>query len=416
MLVRRLIRYFAYSLLVVVIAIGVIVWQAAYLTELYLNHKLTAREGTIEVASLRYTPATGVEVRIDSYSDSSIEVSNVTLSAPLLGLINYKHALELTVRVDQMSITAPQSESTRQLPLMNQTLAVFRKQLIETLMEGAEGLEAQPFYSLKLEIEDLEIVDSSRTYAFQIYAELANGSETQTILSVELRGESFVSHARLQYYLADQALSVDFWASAMNWEAFSSHYAPELNQYLSTNKVNLDIDTLPSKQFLEASGYLRWNAKNPSNFSAALLSNVGAMEVSSGVTEIHTDPISFGIATNGDDIFRSYLKVPLKPSVVGSLPINRGEIGLKVENARVSTTILLDENHLYFEGTDIISLIGGQGTLEFKIDLDQADETTLSVFNLDALPENFILKGTANVSGALFLENYQVSRVSIKRD
>ncbi|HAV13165.1 MAG TPA: hypothetical protein DCX06_06715, partial [Opitutae bacterium] len=55
-------------------------------------------------------------------------------------------------------------------------------------------------------------------------------------------------------------------------------------------------------------------------------------------------PASFGVATNGHDVFRAYLNAPVRELKIGDKMTSEGEFSLRMENQSISAKLTTDND------------------------------------------------------------------------
>jgi hypothetical protein len=417
MILRIGIRIFAYGLLLVVLILGVLVYKASDIAESYLNKLVSQRGGTVVVTDLFYQHGSGLVLEIGEYSEPNVQCLDVVIEVPLLSVLNYTDALAATINIGELELeltVAAESEAeVFELGSVEGMLREYKANLPRQIAKVVEQFEVQLVHSLSIEIESLRLIHQERRHLWQVTSGLVKDSEGNTMLSLDLASETGSLDVKINHDRARESLSIDFAAFATDWDSFSELYlAAALSDSLPAG-TNVYIDPLASKHFFESSGYIRWNTANPNQIVAAVLGNLGALEAYAGSSELFTEPISFGMATNGDTVFRSYLNVPFKRFILNGLAIDPGEGILKVDNSSLLARVSMNGDQIELSGKDLLSLIAGNGSLGFSVELDRFSAELLRSAHVGSLPDELTFDGKLVTSGTFFLSDFQPSDFSV---
>lgn len=413
MILRIGIRIVTCGLLLLLLAVAVLLYQANDITESYLNRLVASRSATVGETQIAYAPDEGLVLHLSEYSEPGILCSDVVIKVPLLSLLNYKDSLAVQVNIDSLEFETPSSPASSSVSSIEELLQNAKKQLPEKLSKLVEQFETQPLHSLDIRVESLSIKRDETAQSMQLQAELIKDPTGNTMLRIHLQHEFGRVAIEVNHDLAFDALSVDFTALAKDWKRLYKQYLAQLKGAMSTG-LDIYLDPLVSDHFFESSGYIRWNAKNPSLITAAVLGNVGAFEVYAGSYEFSTEPISFGLATNADTVFRFYFNVPIKTANLNGLAIHSGECSLKIDNSSALAIINLNDDTFKLSGNDSISLLSGNGALQFETELNRFTADVLRSAQLSSLPAELTFDGILAADGSFFISDFKPSDLFVK--
>lgn len=398
-----------YLLLLIIVFVGVIAWQATRIIETLIQPSLVERSATIELSAIRVS-SSGLRVDVDSYTEPGISIENLEAILPWSGLFAYKSMLSINVKCEKLSvdtaafmndenINASKSVGQQLTQLSDSIEVVFRK-LTSSLME-------RPVNSFDVTIDQIECVVQGNAYQFELETSMITGVDGTTVLSLNLANSQITCNARMRMSGVADSVGVDFSAYAKEWDVFSENYLSAFLSILSKQQIDFYLDPLSDERFLDISGYARWHAEKPHELRAALLGNLGPTEVFLPQGEWRTNPIAFGLATNGNHLTRAYLQVPIRDMRSGNWSEPSGELSFQMHNDLANVEVAVGENRFSIESVHLLELIEGFGEIPFSIQLNALSADMLRSLAADRVPLDLNFEGQLQISGVHLIDNFK---------
>jgi hypothetical protein len=398
-----------YLLLLSLIFVGVIAWQATRIVEILIQPSLVDRSATIEISAIRVT-SSGLRVEVDSYTEPGISIEQLEAILPWSGLLAYKHALNVNVNCGKLSLDAatfitddPNKTSKtlgQQLAQLSDSIEVVFQRLIASLNE-------RPVNSFDITIDEVECKIQGNTYQFELETSLITGVDRTTVLSLQVVNPQITCNARMRMSGTADSVGVDFSAYAKEWDVFSKKYLSAVLSILSKQQIDFYLDPLSDERFVDISGYARWHAEKPNELRAALLGNIGPTEVFVPHGEWSTESIAFGLATNGNNLTRAYLQVPIRGMRSGNWSEPSGELSFQMHNDAANIELKVGENKFSIQSAHILELLEGYGELPFSVELDALSADMLRSLAADRVPLDLNFEGQLRIDGVHIVDNFE---------
>ncbi|MEN8734832.1 MAG: intermembrane phospholipid transport protein YdbH family protein [Lentimonas sp.] len=408
----RCLKFIFYLILLTAVVVCVLLYNVATLVELSVNQIISERGGNIKIERIALRPMSGLTIVIDKYSEPAIELQGLQVEVPLFALIQYKNRLALRVNIQQLSLELPEVADTHRQPTVGELMEKAQALVVEGCQAIVSNLNQLTLQGLELTIADLHIVSDQLTYQSSLSVDFDKDTNGKVVSTIRSESDYVGLQAQINIDRASETVAVDFSMSARKWEAMTEHYLSPLDEALSQYDAELYIDPLPSASFLEVSGYFRWTAQEKSQFNAAILGNVGASEVLMDSIECSMKPTSFGIATDGRDVFRVYLNLPLEQLYVGAETYEAGEISLRIENNQGTVKAILDDNFVELSNIGFVSLFKGFGQIDYNVQFNRLGSALFSSRTTDVLPIDLEFAASVHASGSLSLQEWGIFAVA----
>lgn len=413
-------RYIIYAVLILLCCLGVLLWKSGGILESLLQGVVDDRGGEICVSDMSIHPESGLTVYIQSYSEPAVIIEDVVFQIPWSGLINYREALEFTVRAGSVQYLAKDREHENSSSI--EQIDVERiSQFVAGMLEGlSHEIGDISVLSIVAEVGAFEYRVNDIGYGCSVQMSVVQSLDD--VMLIELSGSNEVIEFNSKTRIAKaQSVAIDFAAALSDWSYFSNTYLPPFQRALSHVKGDVSIEALSVDRFAEASGYIRWNAETSDEVSAALLANIGAIHISSDIADFTTEVSSIGVATNGGSVVRGYAKTPLRSLQVGDFQSSGGKLNVHLDDAELHIRGEVEGHSLEVRHQSVFELLQGHGRLTSKIDSDEINSDMVSALGFDLVPPGLIFSGDAHVEGDIDLLNWQpveiraVSKIDLSR-
>jgi hypothetical protein len=370
-----------------------------------LRPHLSAREATLEIESI-YPGLRGVDLRIAHYSEAGFSVESLHVKLPWVGLFGGLESLQLHVDCSRIFIDIDALPHSNELkPATAEDLVAGLPGHLGGLFESISSAVLElSLGALSASVGEIQLTASERTVSCSSELSVMVGESNATVLTGRVSNENFNIDARLRVDETGRELGLDFVASAANWEAFAKVFFPEIGPDLKEKQVDLYFDPLEgSGSFTDISGYARWSADKPDRVRAAVLGNLGAIEVFTRSGGFRSHSASFGLATDGLALCRAYLSLPIDTVQVGSWQANEGEVVLRLDGSTASTRVKLGEDSFTLKYPSVLDLIEQSGEIYFTAELKQFGESLVNAVAPRILPLDVTFQASLNIDGQVEL-------------
>jgi hypothetical protein len=317
-----------------------------HLAESALRPMLEARSAQVEIASIA-TDFSGVSLALTFYEEPGVRIDGLRADVPWRGFLTYPDLGSLSVvcghvGVD-LDVLAPRGE--RDAPPSSEAALSGRAGAV--LNDVSELLGALPVRALQVDLKAVELRKAGRVVAFQSDLSLVSTDSGVIEIAASVEGERFRFNGRLRDVLPDGEIALDFVAGVSDWAGCVEAYAPEFGALLRSKQVDLYLDPLgASESCIDFSGYVRWSDHEPERVRAAVLGNLGPMEVFHGDLDVVFEPASFGFATDGVEVLRAYATIPVAAVRAGAWQQSGGEVSLKINESGLHGALTLGADAL----------------------------------------------------------------------
>ena len=405
---RRCLKFIAYLLLFLAVCFGLLLYNAASIFERFANQMLVERGGVIEIQSLSIRPESGLVVVIQKYQEPDVTLEDLRLQVPLMALLDHQNQLSVQVEIHKCSVKRTLGEGAQEPVKLHEQLDRLHERIVETCQTIVANVSQLPLQSLGLRIDDLQVSANQFSYQSSLTLQVDKQGADKLVSTLRSEGEYFGLQANINIDSLNQTVALDGSMSARDWEGISKNYLSELTAILSQKNAELYIDPLGASTFAEVSGYFRWNAQQPEHYNAAVLGNVGPSEVLMDALEGSTQSASFGIATNGNDVFRAYLTLPLEQLYVGTETYDSGELSLRIENQQCHLKMALGDNLVELSSRGYTSFVEGFGQVDFNTQLNSLGSGLIGSLAAELLPADLSFTANVGMKGRVDVDAWSV--------
>lgn len=398
-----------YLLLITLISVVLIGWQATRIIEVIIEPSLVERSATIEINSIKVI-SSGLRVEVDSYTEPGVSIEHFEAILPWSGLLAYKHALNVNVNCEKLTLDATtfsSHEETNTSKSIGQQLTQLSDSIEVIFQELTTSLNERPINSFDITIDEIDYKAQDESYQFKLETSLIGGIDGTTVLSLQVTNPEITCNARMRMSGMADTVGVDFSAYAKEWDIVSKKYLGKVLSILSEQQIDFYLDPLSGERFLDVSGYARWHAEKPNELQAALLGNIGPTEVFAPQGEWTTEPIAFGIATNGNNLTRAYLQVPIRDLRSGNWNEPNGELSVKLHNDVANVELKIGENNFNMQSAHLLQLLEGFGEIPFTVQLNALTADMIRSFTSDHVPLDLNFEGQLRIDGVHLIDNFE---------
>jgi len=381
-------------------AVTVLIYKAGSILEYSVNQIVADRGGSIEVREIGYDFDAGLLLHVSAYQEADLQVRDVTISAPLLSVFQYKDGLPLKLHAEEISLMLPPRTETLSQPVGEGLREAPSRiaALCEVLLQRLKG---SPLRSIEASVTVMEVKIEDQQFIASVTLDGELDASKLLVLTARAEGERLGGMFTIEIDPVGASVAIDFSGSARDWSGLLDNELQALNAILLNYSFEVDADPLESGAFLETSGYFRWNASAPDTFNCALLGNLGAIEGFVDGSKVSMQPTSFGLATDGTSVFRAYLKAPIDNMLVGVDTFDSGELFVHIENQSLQVVMSLGNDRLELISRGYTSFFEGFGQLNVSLNTDKIRPSLLQSFYVDFVPLDLNFKAKLQLDSQL---------------
>ncbi len=280
----------------------------------------------------------------------------------------------------------------------------------EALADQAAGL---PLGGFSGSVENLEIVAGARTFGGSAEVKLVAGASNVSVLAARVSSAELRVDVSLRVDESGRELALDFTVGGTDWEAFSKRFLPEVAPALQAQRVDLYLDPLAgSGNFTDISGYVRWSADAPDRVRVAVLGNLGAFEVFTSAGEFTMRPAAFGLATDGLEVCRGYLSLPIGAVRLGSWQAGEGELSLRLDGWAASALLKLGDDTFSLDHPSVPDAMRKSGEVHFTVQTKHLSGALVNAIAPGLLPSDLNFQGALDANGSLTLDEGELIDVA----
>ncbi|HAV12203.1 MAG TPA: hypothetical protein DCX06_01735, partial [Opitutae bacterium] len=323
----------------------VLLWNAATIVEALINQSIQEQGVTVDVSSLRYQAEDGLVALIRECRNETLVIEQVEVTIPILGMLFSRDQLSLEMHAERLSLRCTQSvglEAEQLIYEFKQEVPSLVTQQCERLLNLVESFQIR---SLKLEIKTVEVIHSrGSSFGGSGLIVFNSHSGEERLLTLRFTNSDLDFQLQATVDSAVESLSMDFRVQIHEIKPFTGILIRDLADESTRHRQVLSLEKLATGFALDASGYFRWRSDSANALSLAVLGQVGTTRSDMGEGSVSFKPASFGVATNGHDVFRAYLNAPVRELKIGDKMTSEGEFSLRMENQSISAKLTTDND------------------------------------------------------------------------